>query len=124
MEERKASRRAVQAAHLGFADIYLIKEITPAQARRQRNADASRTRRSFDLHVSLGPLLRRWYEALETVLPGSVFWTLPEDGYGEIHRAASQERPPATEVFDALVNKVASRQSSISISCSSPSPGR
>lgn len=105
LAERDASKRAIKAGALGFADAYLIKEITPDQAHVQRDGDQSRARRSFDLHVQLGPPLRRWYEAIAEVLPGAVTWNLPVDGPKTTISSDHRDRADR-EIFDALIDKL------------------
>ncbi len=73
-------RKSIAQGRIGFADVYLVNLIDPQHARRQRDADKTRTRRNFELHVRLSEPLTTWYRALETVLPGTVIWELPEDG--------------------------------------------
>lgn len=82
--QRDASRAAVEAERLGFADAYFVKVIDPEVARRQRDGDTTRLRDRFDMHVQLQPTLVDWYEALGTVLPGHVHWGLPETGLPEM----------------------------------------
>ncbi len=74
------TRESIAQGRIGFADVYLVNLIDPQHARRQRDADKTRTRRNFELHVRLSEPLTTWYRALETVLPGTVIWELPEDG--------------------------------------------
>ncbi|MBB4186573.1 hypothetical protein [Sinorhizobium terangae] len=72
-ETREAFRRKV----LGFADIYLVKRIDPATARRQRDGDTERDRSNFDLHARLQASLHAWYEAIAGCVPAKVEWALP-----------------------------------------------
>lgn len=76
--QRQATRQAIVERRLGFADAYLVKTIDPIVARRQSEADGSRVRDRFDLHVRLQPSLVRWYTHLDAILGGRVRWTLPE----------------------------------------------
>ena len=77
-EQCVATRDAIANARLGFADIYLVKRIDPLLARRLRDADLTRSRRNFELHVKLGDPLLAWYRTMERVLPRSVIWNLPD----------------------------------------------
>lgn len=73
-------RRAFTADALGFADLVLV-SIPPLPAlRRQREADGTRRRRSFDLHAQLAESLRHWYLAVDALDPGRVVWDLPPSG--------------------------------------------
>lgn len=76
--QRDATRRAIVGRRLGFADLYAVKIIEPDVARRQRDADTTRSRDRFELHVRLQPALLDWYRTLETILDGRVLWHLPE----------------------------------------------
>lgn len=57
---------------LGFADLVLHLDPGVEFVRAQREADDTRGRRNFSLHVRLAPYLREWYGALETLSPGRV----------------------------------------------------
>ncbi|MEL7319277.1 MAG: hypothetical protein AAFN04_11640, partial [Pseudomonadota bacterium] len=66
------ARESFAAGRLGFADLYLVKRIAPAVARRQKEGDLTRTRSRFDMHLALQPHLLAWFEALAEILPGRV----------------------------------------------------
>jgi len=101
-----AVRDEVAGGRLGFADIYLVKEIEPSLALQQRNADDTRSRRNFELHILLEPAVIAWYLALERLLPGRVIWGLPEDGRISFPVVVNQ---PVTnlEIFDRLTESLA-----------------
>jgi hypothetical protein len=101
--EHDATRDAIAAGRIGFADAYFVKSIDPQSARQQRDADPARSRRNFELHLKLIDPLMRWYRALETVLPGAVTWELPEDGFAR----ASERRDPSSggvRIFDQMID--------------------
>ena len=98
--ERDLARDAIGAARLGFADLYLVNPIDAHRARAQRDADPSRRRRNFDLHVRLGPPLIEWYRGIERVLPGRVIWNLPGDG---LPAAEPRKKGDDLALFDALM---------------------
>ncbi len=102
--DRDLAREAVAAGRLGFADLYLIRRIDADQARAQRDSDATRRRRNFDLHVRLEPPLVEWYRAIEAILPGRVTWSWPADG---VPAAEPRGRGNDLALFDALVGKLA-----------------
>ena len=79
--ELQRCRAAIAAGRLGFADLVLVSTASDKQLRRQKTADSSRRRRSFDLHVRLREPLLAWYATLEAISPGRVLWSLPEDNY-------------------------------------------
>jgi hypothetical protein len=73
-------RHAVAAGRIGFADLILVSEPSEAELRRRRDADTTRRRRNFELHVQLVQPLRQWYQAVERVGAARVFWELPPTG--------------------------------------------
>lgn len=75
--ELAATRATIERGEIGFADRYLVAEVAPEIARARARADASRSRRNFELHVRLQPALIAWYAALDAVLPGRVQFGLP-----------------------------------------------
>ncbi|MEV8517871.1 hypothetical protein [Dactylosporangium sp. NPDC051484] len=78
--EVAANRVAIAAGRLGFADAVLVSLPSVTELHRRRDADATRQRRNFSLHVRLTEPLREWYQALELAAPGRVRWELPPDG--------------------------------------------
>lgn len=101
--EHVVTRDAIADGRIGFADAYLVKPIDPQRARRQRDADPTRSRRNFELHVKLLEPLMTWYRALETVLPGAVTWELPEDGIARM----PEQRDRSTgviQIFDQMID--------------------
>lgn len=78
--QSQASRQAICERRLGFVDAYFVKIIDPITARQQSDADPSRVRDRFDLHVRLQPSLIRWYTLLNEVIGGRVHWELPDGG--------------------------------------------
>ena len=66
------ARASLASGRLGFADLYMVKQIAPKVARRQKEGDQTRTRRRFDMHLALQPHLMAWFKALAQVLPGQV----------------------------------------------------
>jgi nicotinamide riboside kinase len=102
--EHAATRDAIADGRIGFADAYLVKPIDPKHARQQRDADPSRSRRNFELHVKLLEPLMTWYRGLEAVLPGAVTWGLPEDGLARLSDQGNQRAGEAVQIFDQMIN--------------------
>jgi len=103
--ELQRCRTAFAAGSLGLADLVLVSTASDEQLRRQKAADPSRRRRSFDLHVRLREPLLAWCASLEALSPGRVLWTLPE------HNAvlpAARPRALRTDptLLDALVDQL------------------
>jgi len=73
------TRESLLAGRVGLADSYFVKEIDPPLARLQRDGDATRARRNFELHLRLQSPLIAWYEALGAALPGRVKFSLPTE---------------------------------------------
>ncbi len=76
--QAELDRALFTSGDLGFADLVLVADATSEAARRQRDADPTRARRNFDLHVRLYDPLRRWYSAVDRLDPGRVRWSLPD----------------------------------------------
>ncbi|MGA2828530.1 MAG: hypothetical protein ABSF03_20700 [Streptosporangiaceae bacterium] len=102
VHEVKATRAAVAAGRLGFADLVLVSLPSPEELRRRRDADPARRRRNFELHARLIEPLRAWYQAVERVEPARVHWGLPSDGLPSVLPPPRANRcDPA--FFDALM---------------------
>lgn len=87
-------REAFEAGRLGLADLVVVSIPSPEVLRRQRLADLSRRRRSFELHARLAGPLREWFTAVERVDSGRVRWSFPE-------RLASDEVEPRASRSDS-----------------------
>jgi hypothetical protein len=102
--ERVATRDAIADGRIGFADAYLMKPIDPRRARQQRDADPTRSRRNFELHVKLLEPLMMWYRALEAILPGAVTWDLPEDGFAHLLDQGDRRIADSVLIFDQIIH--------------------
>jgi len=91
LEECAATREAIVSARLGFSDVYLMKSIDPWVARQQRDADPTRSRRNFDLHVQLHDPLVTWYRTMERLLPGAIIRNLPDKGLASLSNRGDQK---------------------------------
>lgn len=69
-----AHRLAIQSRRLGFADAVVFLEPDHATVRSQKEADRTRQRRNFELHLQIGGPLREWYEMMDEAVPGRVLW--------------------------------------------------
>lgn len=86
--ELAATRAAFKREEIGFADLYYVELTDIAVARQRMDEDRSRSRRNFELHARLQPPLIAWYEALNVVLPGRVFFSFPDAAPdGGLHHA-------------------------------------
>jgi hypothetical protein len=111
--QREATRDAIAHGRIGLADAYFVQSIDAQRARRQREADLTRTRRNFELHVRLLEPLMTWYRALETVLPGTVIWELPEDGLARLPGPRCRSIGDM-QIFDQMMDVLKSERRSIS----------
>lgn len=64
--------------------------------------DPGRTRKNFELHLSLQAPLLDWYRAIEQVFPGRVLWHLPLDF--KIPQTSANTRRYDLRAFDALLD--------------------
>ena len=78
--QRDAAREAFTAGRYCLADLFLVSDISMEELRRRRDADTTRTRRSFDIHVQLRDSLLAWYRAIDALGPGRVAFGLPDEG--------------------------------------------
>ena len=103
--ELQRCRSAFAAGRLGFADLVLVSTASDEQLRRQKTADSSRLRRSFDLHVRLREPLLAWYATLEALSPGRVLWALPEH-HAELTAARPRDVRTDLALLDAFVDQL------------------
>lgn len=75
--ELNATRETIVQGRIGFADCYIVGRIDPQLARDRANADTTRRRSRFELHVRLQKALLAWYSAMDEVLPGRVQFGFP-----------------------------------------------
>jgi hypothetical protein len=103
--QRDAAREAFAAGRYGLADVFLVSDISMEELRRRRDADTTRTRRSFDVHVQLRDSLLEWYRAIDSLDPGRVRFGLPDDGLPAplLARGPRAERSGAV-LFDRLLS--------------------
>jgi hypothetical protein len=72
-----ATRETIAQGRIGFADSYIVGRIDPTLARQRAQADSTRRRGNFELHVRLQTALLNWYSALDKALPGRVRFDFP-----------------------------------------------
>jgi hypothetical protein len=78
--QRDAARDAFAEGRYALADIFLVADIDEQTLRARRDADPTRTRRNFDVHVRLREATLAWYRAIDRFEPGRVLFGLPEQG--------------------------------------------
>ncbi|MEV6490065.1 hypothetical protein AB0M20_15800 [Actinoplanes sp. NPDC051633] len=94
-------RAAMRTGRLGFADAVLVGLPEVAELRSRRDEDTTRRRRNFATHVQLREPLRQWYEALDGLDPGRVFWELPDTGVPKLPEPRAQRS--SVDLLDALI---------------------
>ncbi|WP_433040833.1 hypothetical protein [Dactylosporangium sp. CS-033363] len=103
--EVDAHRQAVAEGRLGFADLILVSTPPEEELRRRRDADPTRRRRNFDLHVRLAEPLRQWYEAVERAGAARVVWGLPPTGLPAAPLGPAADRYNLA-AFDAVLTEL------------------
>jgi hypothetical protein len=103
--ELSSARDAMRKQQLGFSDAVLLTMPNTQTLHRQKAGDRSRSRRSFDLHVRLREPLVEWYQCLDQLGAGHVFWQLPDTGpTGELGSLVRRPDRYNIGLLDALVN--------------------
>lgn len=97
-------RALFTAGALGIADLILVASPDVDALRRQKSLDTTRTRRSFELHLSFAAPLEAWYRAISALDPDRVSWSLPDGGLRKVTETLGA-RPQRTgrELFDRLI---------------------
>jgi hypothetical protein len=80
-----------------------MKSIDPWVARQQRDADPTRSRRNFDLHVQLHDPLVTWYRTMERLLPGAVIWNLPDKGLASLSNLGDPATRSSIQIFNRMI---------------------
>lgn len=106
--ELNATRRLFTQGRLGIADLILVEIPDPATLAARRQADTTRRRRNFDLHVQLVSPLRDWYHAVEQLDPRRLRWELPATGIPDT-TLGPRDDGTRTNTFDALISQLPAR---------------
>ena len=99
------ARNAFAAGTLGIADRICVADVDETELRRRKDADPTRRRGGFELHVAVAQSLHRWYEAVASLHPGRVSWSLPD----EMPATVSREPRSGQSLFDDLMRAVMER---------------
>lgn len=102
LAELGAVREAMRRRQIGFADAVFLTLPEEGVLRRQKNSDATRPRRTFELHVRLRGPLEEWYRTLDHLRPGSVVWGLPPTGVADLVPALQPDGRYDVDLLDAL----------------------
>jgi hypothetical protein len=97
--ELQATRETLAQGRIGFADGYIVGRIEPHLARERAQADTTRRRSKFELHVRLQDALLSWYSAMNEVLPGRVHFGFP----AEVPTLKKMSGRYAVAAFDQMI---------------------
>lgn len=103
LHELASVREAMSRRQLGFADAILVTLPSEAVLRRQKDGDATRSRRTFELHARLRGPLEQWYRSMDRLRPGAVIWDLQATAVGDLSTTLRPDRRYDVELLDALV---------------------
>lgn len=105
--ELASLRGSMEKQRLGFPDKVLIAIPDEQTLRLQKTKDLTRSRRSFELHLRLRQPLIEWYQCLDKLAAGHVFWDLPAAGgtgtFGELPRRSDRYD---LQLLDALIGSL------------------
>ena len=106
--QRDAARDAFASGRYALADVFLVSDVDDATLRARRDADPSRTRRTFERHVRLRDSLLRWYAAIDQLEPGRVVFGLPAGGITpELIAKGKRTTRSGRALFDRLMKELA-----------------
>ncbi|WP_432199627.1 hypothetical protein ACRAQ7_07750 [Erythrobacter sp. W53] len=109
---RPVVRQAILERRIGFADLYLVKQIEPDVARQQKENDPTRRRGNFEEHLALQPHLMDWFVAMSEVMSGQVEICAEFPDHqalsSKLESKTPEENPRRFDVsvFDALCEKL------------------
>ncbi len=102
--EVEIHRELFVSGQIGFADRYFVSIPDEKTLESRMTGDTTRSRRSFDLHSKLGPSLKHWYQAIDSVESGRVTWGFPESISVEELTVAKPRRDRSDiKLFDRLI---------------------
>jgi len=88
----------------GLADLVLYSDPGEKELRRRKEADRTRSRRNFELHTTMRPFFRQWYESVSRLDPKRVIWEHPEEGLTQnLLSPGRRESRSAPQLFDRLL---------------------
>lgn len=106
VHEYQQVRQAMRHRRLGFADAVLVALPDETTLRQRKEGDATRARRSFDLHVQLRTPLQDWYRVLADLSPGRVAWNLPQTWPSLVNDVPVRAERCDIELLDTLVHRL------------------
>lgn len=106
-KQAEAARRLFANGDYGLADLIVYADPGLEELRRRRDSDATRRRRNFELHASMRPHFRQWYESVADLDRQRVLWEHPDEGLSE-ELLAIGRRPARSEPqhFDRILARL------------------
>jgi hypothetical protein len=102
--EVEIHRELFSSGQIGFSDRYFVSIPDEQTLESRMTGDATRARRSFDLHSKLGPSLKTWYQAVDSLEPGRVTWGFPESvSVEELITSTPRQDRSDIQLFDQLI---------------------
>jgi len=106
--QRDAAREAFAAGRYALADVVLVAEVDAGTLRARREADTTRTRRNFEVHVKLRDTTISWYRAIDRLEPGRVVFGLPANGLTpQLIAKGKRANRSGLDLFDRLMSELA-----------------
>jgi hypothetical protein len=96
------TREGFAAGRLGLPDLTFFAERDMETLERHRASDPTRRRHRFGLHSELQPFFKEWWEAIDALEPGRVFWRYPID-IDELLGHAPRVRRTGADRLDAVL---------------------
>lgn len=90
--ERELYSEAFERRLMGFADLVLWLEAPEAELRRRAKNDNLRPRKRHEIYLALIPWMKRWFEARERALPGSVLPLRSDLGLEQLPEVTMSQR--------------------------------
>jgi len=104
------TRRQFINGDYGVADLVLYSDPGEVELRRRKEADRTRSRRSFERHTAMRLHFAQWYEAVSALDPNRVVWEHPADGLTEDLLALGRRRSRSDPgLFDHLLARLPNR---------------
>lgn len=100
-----SARDGFATGELGLSDLTFFAERDTETLERHRASDPTRRRRRFWLHVELQPWFREWWQAVDAVEPGHVFWSYP-NGLNELPNCAPRAQRSGADLLDAVLTNL------------------
>lgn len=95
-------RPLIEAGLIGFPDYYFCLMTSENELRRRRDADETRTRRSFDAHLKLVQVQPRYFGAMSRLAPGMVHFVEAESAETNLRSISGKLAAPISNSVDAL----------------------